>query len=168
MSELLARVKSLPNICGIQFAFDGSLIPSTIPGYQQFYNALESDTDFEEAYFGRGSVSFIEESAESAAGISYSQKLSIQFRVSDGYRADRLVLLHNAKYIKIRLSNLKDMVIGRNDFEQNARPRIKVQTDERLGQATFETVSIFPTGYVPNPQAAGLPEFIPIDLTGIE
>lgn len=168
MLDLNARIKALPNICGIQFAFEGNPVPATIEGYQPFYNAIPGDANFQQAYFGHGTVSFGEESDDSAPGISYKQKLSIRFRTSDGYRPERLAKLHRVRYIKVQLSNYKDIIMGRNDFDQNARPRIRIQTDEKIGQADFETVSIFPSGYTPNPQAAGLPVFLPIDLIGME
>lgn len=161
-AQLLARASTLPTICGIQLAFTGRMNPSDIPGYQAFFNALPVDTDFTDAYFGRGSVAFNEASEESNPGTSYRQQLRISFPGSDGTRADRLALFQNVKFIKILLSNGLHIVIGRNDVEQNARPKIKTETDHRTASVTFETVSVFPSGYTPAP--GGLPSFIPIDF----
>lgn len=161
---MFERVSQLPTICRIAMAFSGNLIPATIAGYQPFNNALESGTDFVMAYFGRATVTFEESNVLSAAGDSWKQTLTIQYPSTDSQRAVRMQQILKAKFIKILLSNNKQLVIGRNDFEQNTRPVIQVKTDHRLSQVTFLTVSVFATGYVPNPEG-GLPSLIPIDLT---
>jgi hypothetical protein len=164
MSNLLNKVNTLPSICGIELATAGTMLPSAIEGYQRFANAIPQDTDFAAAYFGRASVTFSEESVSGRPGTSFKQKLIIQFPVSDSRRSERLALMHRVKYIKVRLSNGRDLLIGRNDFEQNTAPLITTRTDERLGQAEFETFSIFPTGYTPAFDAAGMPEIFPISF----
>ncbi|MFL9844721.1 hypothetical protein [Flavobacterium rhizosphaerae] len=164
MSELFERAKASSYICGIALAFSGTVRPSSIEGYQPFYNSLPDGTQFQEAYFGKASVQFSEASDESNAGYSYQQTLAIKFPGSDKRRPERLAEISKAIYIMVRLSNGRSILMGRNDFEQNARPKILTKTDERLAQAQFITYSIFPSGYTPDPNAAGLPEFLPIDL----
>ena len=161
---LFDKVKSVPNICGIQLAFNGELLPSIIEGYQPFINSLMQSTEFTKAYFGIGSVSFSEESDDSAAGTSWTQKLVIRFPGSDDSRAYRLAAFHKVKFIKIRLTNGRDLLMGRNDFGQNAKPMVKTSINANIGQAEFQTVSIMPLGYTPNPDTGGLPDFIPLDL----
>jgi hypothetical protein len=162
--SLFSQVRSIPSICGIELAFTGALLPSIIEGYQPFVNALTQGTDFTPTHFGRATVSFNEESEESSAGTSWRQKLTIRFPGTDSSRSYRLDAILKVKFVKIKLSNGLDFVIGRNDFEQNAKPIIKINTNETIAQAEFETVSIFPTGYTPNADAGGLPDFIPLDL----
>ena len=162
--SLYSRVRSNPGICGLELAFTGTLLPSIIEGYQPFNNSLTQGTDFQPASFGLGSVSFIEESQESNAGKSYKQKLIIRFLTSDKSRAYRMDALQKVKYLKIKLSNGRDLVLGRNDFEQNARPAIQSKADEKMATVEFETVSIVSAGYTPNIDASGLPDFIPLDL----
>jgi len=162
--SLYSQVRTIPSICGIELAFTGSLLPSIIEGYQPFNNALMQNTDFTPTHFGRASVSFAEESDDSSAGTSWKQKVTFRFPASDSSRAYRLHAMLKVKFIKIKLSNGLDMVIGRNDFMQNARPVIKISTNETMGQVEFETVSIFSAGFVPNPDTGGLPDFIPLDL----
>ena len=161
---LFDKVKSVPNICGVELAFNGDLLPSIIEGYQPFINSLMQNTDFTKTYFGVGSVSFSEESDDNAAGDSWTQKLVIRFPSSDDSRAYRLATFHKVKFIRIKLTNGRDLVMGRNDFTQNARPLVKTSTNANIGQAEFQTVSITPLGYTPNPDAGGLPDFIPLDL----
>lgn len=162
--ELLNKVKVSANICGVELAFVGDLLASSIPEWQQFYNSQMIATDFTKTHIGLGSVSFEEESVQSNAGTSYKQVLVIRFPVCDGNRAQRLELLQRVKFIKLKLTTGRDIVIGRNDFKQNARPRIKTQTNSKTAEAKFETVSISPSGYVANAAAYGLPAFIPITL----
>lgn len=162
--ELLDKVKTNPNICGVELAFYGDLIPSKILDWQPFYNSTMSGTDFTKVHFGLGSVSFGEESETGNSGPSYKQSVSIRFPSTDIRRAERLAMMQDVKFIKLKLTNGLDIVIGRNDFKQNARPKIEIKTNIKTAEATFKTVSIFPSGFVPNPDAYGLPAFIPLTL----
>lgn len=162
--QLLEKVTFNPNICGVELGFTGNLLASSIPEWQEFYNSYMSGIDFTKTYIGLGSVAFEEQSAESAAGISYKQKIIIRFPVTDSKRAERLALMHQVRFLKLKLTNGLDLVIGRNDYQQNARPKIKTESNIKMGEITFETVSITPAGFVANAQAYGLPTFIPISL----
>jgi hypothetical protein len=162
--ELLDKVKVNPNICGVELAFNGSLIPSKILDWQQFYNSTMLDMDFTKAHFGLASVSFAEESETGNSGTSYKQSTSIRFPSTDEKRAERLAMMQEVKFIKLKLTNGLDIVVGRNDFVQNARPKFKIKTNQKTAEVVFETVSIFPSGYVPNPNAYGLPALIPVTL----
>jgi hypothetical protein len=146
--ELLDRVVDNPFICRVELAFDGTITPSIIPGWQQFYNSSLVDAQFHKATIGLGTVAFGEESNTSAAGTSYKQSLSIQFNSTDGKRAERIALINKAKFIKVHLTNGKNFVLGRNDYKQNCRPRIKTKTNQKVAEIEFETVSMFPTGFM--------------------
>ncbi|MDR6844493.1 hypothetical protein [Flavobacterium granuli] len=162
--ELLDKVKTNPNICGVELAFNGDLIPSKILDWQQFHNSLMSGTDFTKAHFGLASVSFGEESETVNSGPLYKQSVTIRFPSTDEKRAERLAMMMDVKFLKLKLTNGLDLVIGRNDFKQNARPKIEIKTNIKTAEATFKTVSISPSGYVPNPNSYGLPAFIPLTL----
>lgn len=162
--ELLERVKVNPNICGVELGFSGDLSAANIPDWQPFFNSSMFAIDFAKTHIGLGSVAFAEESQESAAGTSYKQSVVIRFPASDGNRSERIALMDKVRFVKLKLTNGLDLVIGRNDFEQNARPRIKIKTNIKTAEAEFETVSIFPSGFVSNPAAYGLPTLIPISL----
>lgn len=161
---LLDRVTTNPNICGVELAFNGDLSPSSIPDWQQFYNSAMFAVDFAKTHIGLGSVAFAEESQESPAGTSYKQSVTIRFPSTDGNRAERIALMGKVRFVKLKLTNGLDLVIGRNDIEQNARPRIKIKTNIKTAEAEFETVSIFSSGYVSDAHAIGLPTLIPISL----
>lgn len=161
---LLDRVTTSPNICGVELAFAGELLASSIPDWQQFYNSAMIATDFTKTYIGLGSVAFAEESQESAAGTSYKQSVTIRFPSTDLNRSERIALMDRVRFIKLKLTNGLDLVIGRNDIQQNARPRIKTKTNVKTAEVEFETVSMFSAGFVSNPDAFGLPALIPIYL----
>lgn len=162
--ELLDKVIVNPNICGVELAFNGELLASSIPDWQQFYNSLMIATDFSKTHIGLGSVSFGEESQQTNAGVSYKQSIVIRFPACDENRSQRLELLQRVKFLKLKLTNGRDIVIGRNDFKQNARPRIKTETNIKTAEAKFETVSIFSSGFVSNLESFALPTFIPLTL----
>lgn len=160
----LDRVVVNPNICGVEVAFTGELTASNIPDWQQFNNSSMYATDFTKTHIGLGSVAFAEESDHSAAGTSYKQSITIRFPSTDGNRAERIELMQRVKFIKLKLTTGRDIVIGRNDYKQNARPKIKTKTNIKTAEVEFQTVSMFSAGFVSNPDAYGLPTLIPISL----
>lgn len=162
--QLLERVKDNPNICSVELAFSGELTAANIPEWQPFFNSSMFAVDFSKTHIGLGSVAFAEESQESPAGTSYKQSVIIRFPSSDKNRSERIALMDKVRFVKLKLTNGLDLVIGRNDFTQNARPRIKIKTNIKTAEAEFETVSIFPSGFVTDENAIGLPTLIPISL----
>ena len=163
--ELLDRVNINPNICGVELAFSGEITAANIPEWQPFYNSVMDATDFTKTYIGLGSVSFSEESQDGAAGTSYKQSVAIRFPATDGNRAERIALISKARFIKLKLSSGRDLVIGRNDFLQNALPKIVTKTNIKTAEAVFETVSIFPVGYVATPDLILSAALIPVILS---
>lgn len=161
---LLDRVNVNPNICAVEVAFTGELTAANIPDWQQFYNSSMAGLDFAKTYVGLGSVSFGEESEYSLAGTSYKQSVTIRFPSNDANRAERIELMQKVKFLKLKLTNGRDIVIGRNDYQQNALPKIKTETNIKTAEVKFQTISISPAGFVSNPDAYGLPTLIPISL----
>lgn len=164
MPDIFSRVKQSPNICSIELAFNGDLVPSTLTGWQPFFNNLGVDCDFTKTYVGLGSVSFNEDMEQTKSGELYKQKISIRLPSTDPLRAERLQLFKTAKYVKANLTNGLSIVIGRNDYHQNAKPKIAIKSNQKLSEIEFETVSIFPTGFIPNLDSYGLPSFLPLTL----
>jgi hypothetical protein len=162
---LFDKLKSNPSICGVEVAFTGELIPSNITDWQQFYNATLSNTDFQKVYASSGSVTFNEETSETISGTLHKQKITIRFPSNDEKRSDRLMKFNKVRFIKIKLTNGKDLVIGRNDIQQNSKPKISMKSNHQLTEISFETVSIFASGFVPNSDVIiGFPSLIPILL----
>lgn len=161
---LLEKVKSNPNICEVEVAFSGELLPSNIPDWQPFFNSIMSGLDFTKTYIGLASVSFGEESISTSAGTHYKQSIKFRFPTTDKDRAERIQLLTKVKFLKLKLTNGLDIAVGRNDFFQNAIPKFQIKTTQKLAEIEFETLSIFPSGFVPNADPVGLPSFIPISI----
>lgn len=162
--QLTDRVKDNPNICGVELGFSGELLAANIPEWQPFFNSSMLGIDFTKTHIGLGSVAFAEESEDSPAGTSYKQSVTIRFPSTDKNRSERIALMNKVRFVKIKLTNGLDLVIGRNDFEQNARPRIKIKTNTKTAEAEFATVSVFPAGFVPNPNFIDSLALIPVIL----
>lgn len=163
---MILRDRVLSNIilCGVELAFSASFTPSIIEGWQPFYNSIFEDHDFQKVYSSVATINFSQESKLSKAGYSYQQKVVFQFPISDGLRSERVALLEKIKYVKLKQNNGLDIVIGRNDFNQNAFPIIKTETDHQICQVSIESEAIAPVGYTPNINAYGLPVFIPLSF----
>lgn len=164
--SVLKRVSENPTICGIELAFSGRLEPSAIAVFQPFYNSFLRDADFAAIHFGMGSVSFGEESTFSASGTFWKQVVTIRLPSTDAKRAERLELISKAKFLKLKLSNGLDLVIGRNDFNQNTKPKITVKTNIKIAEIEFTSLSIVPTGFVVNTNAINSIQQIPIVVNG--
>lgn len=160
--QILEKSNLYANICGIELAFNGELLPANIPGWQEFYNSMMIDIDFNKTYIGLGSVSLSEESKEADAGTSYNQKLTIKFPNADKKRSERIALMHKVKFIKVKMNTGNDIIIGRNDYKQNARLKIVSKSNQILSEITFECNSIYSLGYVAT--ELGLPGLIPLIL----
>lgn len=164
MTQLLGKVNVNPNICAVELAFSGEITAANIPDWQPFFNSSMFAVDFAKTHVGLGSVSFGEESQLSPAGTSYRQSVTIRFPSTDLNRSERIALMDKVRFIKLKLTNGQDLVIGRNDVKQNARPKISIKTNIKTAEAKFETVSIFPSGFVSDTHSVGLPTLIPISL----
>lgn len=162
MPQLLDKVRTNVNCCGIEVAFKGTSVPSTISGWQPFYNETFTDADFQKAGASISSIRFSEASAETNGNKFYKQKVVWSFPHNDPQRAERIALLHKIKFIKVHLSDGGSIVIGRNDVKQNAFPNIKSENNQNLCEVTIEVSSIAPAGFTPNLNQYALPSFIPL------
>jgi hypothetical protein len=161
--EILDRVVTNSNICKVQLAFNGVSKASIITGWQPFYNSTFQDADFKKAYASLSSIDFEEESIQSSAGTSYAQKVVFRFPMNDKKRAERIALMQKIKFVKLTHTNGLDLIVGRNDYNQNARPKVKIQTNRKLCEVTVECKSIFPSGFSPS-LIYGLPTYIPLQV----
>lgn len=166
--ELQEKVKSLPHVCGIELDFDGQLIPSAGEELINFYNSYPSNNEFVKAYFGLKTVRFKESSVDTRSGVYFNQGLVIQFPSNDVNRSSRLDLFKKVKFIKIKLTNNTEMVFGRNDYFQNKKPEVKIESDLNISKVTFSTKSIFPLGFlIVDMGAVGFPVDVPIDFINL-
>lgn len=161
---LLDRVVSNVHACGIEIATVGNALPSNITGWQPFYNSLFEAADFVPANTTFASVFFDEESVSSTAGTSFKQRAVFSFPEHDAQRSERIAFLFKIKFVKFKFTSGRDLVIGRNDFEQNTLPTITVKSNGNMCFVTVESVSISPAGFTPRIDAFGLPTFVPLTL----
>lgn len=161
--DILDRVTTSSNICKVQLSFSGVANASIIEGWQPFYNSTFTDANFAKTYASLSSIDFEEESATSPAGVSYNQKVMFRFPKNDKNRANRIALMQKIKFVKLVFSNGLHLVIGRNDYNQNARPQVKIRTNKKLCEVSVECQSIFPSGFTPG-LVFGLPTLIPFEI----
>lgn len=163
--SLLDKVFTNVNLCEVQVAFSGVPVASVIEGWQPFYNSTFENADFQKAYASLSSIDFKEQSQESKAGSFYKQQISFRFPNSDQFRADRIALFQKLKFIKLKQTNGLEIVIGRNDYFQNAKPKIVSKQNHQLCEIEVTVNSIFPSGYTPGQNFSfGLPTLIPLTL----
>lgn len=165
--QMLQKVMSnLVLLCGVELSFNRQVSPSSIAGWQPFYNSKHhSETNvWEKTYSTPLTIEFNEESSESNAGYSFKQKVTFRFKSADRNRSERLALFHQINYVKLKQTNGLMLVIGRNDFYQNTPPKITTKSDENITEISIESNSMFASGYVAPNTLFGLPALIPINL----
>lgn len=145
--DLTTKVLVLPNICGIELVASNTPTPSVNPSLQPFYNTYVQESDAQEAYFSPSKATFRERSSQTAAGHLYEQSLTLKFASNDPYRAKRISDYLKVKYIYIKLSSGMVFYFGRNDYNQNAAPKISTSSDEKSTQITYTIKSIQPIGF---------------------
>lgn len=159
--SLLNKVSKTPSICSIYLDFTGDSINLDLNG-SSFHSTMLTNASLEETHFQRGNVSFSEESDESPAGIYFKQNLQISFNSSDQNRSERIIEYHKTKHILIKLSNGETLIMGRNDFKQNKRPRITSNNTHNKSTIQFYGESIIPISRYQGSVLVGLPEIIPL------
>ncbi len=161
---LAEKVPYLKNICGIAIDLSALPVPSYSESGQPFYDSFLASSAAQSVYFGKRSVSFSEESKETAAGTSWEIKASITFPNSDAQRAHRIEEFRKAKYLIVQLSGGNALFLGRNDYFQNTTPTIKIKSNEQLTMVEFSPLAMMPTGFLPNYNPGLLPHDVPVNL----
>lgn len=159
----LDRVKSNVNCCGIALCFSGTTTASAIAGWQPFYNET-TPTLFDKTYASISSIEFSEESLEVNGNDAWKIKVSFRFPSNDKYRAERLALMKKILYVQVLLNNGKILIVGRNDYFQNTKPKNKVKSNQQTTEVELEVLSMSPAGFTPASNAFGLPTLIPLTL----
>jgi hypothetical protein len=162
--SLLDRVTSNVHACEIQLAFQGDILPSTINGWQPFYNSFFQNANFEKAYAGLASINFSEESAMLNGNPYFIQKVNFRFPEHDQNRANRIALIHKIKFITLKYTSGRTLVIGKNDFFQNSKPNTKTSSDGQLCEVELNSSCISPSGFTSTLDSYGLPILIPFSF----
>ena len=161
--QILDRIRTNPNICGVEISFDGVSNSSIIAGWQPFYNQTITGS-FAKASAGLSTFDFAEESNLTPSGYLYKQKATFRFLSSDKNRAERIALFHKLKFLKINLTNGLAIILGNNDFFQNTAPIIKTKSNAKFCEVEIACQAIVSAGYTPSYDIFGLPTFVPINL----
>lgn len=161
---LTDRVVSNPTICGIEVDFSAKEFAAGNFNIQPFYNTNLTEVDFKKVYTSTGSVSFQEVSTESGSGISYTQTLTLKFPSLDKYRSQRITELQRMKFISLKLDDEQTLLLGRNDFFQNVKPKISVQSNQKVSIVRIQTESVFPIGFFGNTVPYGFSYELPVSL----
>lgn len=158
------KVPNLTNICGVAIDLSAYPMPSYSDSNQNFYDSYLVETSAQSVYYGKRTVKFSEVKKEDRAGDYWEVSASIQFPSNDKDRVLRLEEFRKTRFVVLVLSNKLAMILGRNDYFQNARPKIKIESDEQLTAVKFTWNSIAPTGFLPDYNAALLPHDVPVNL----
>ena len=141
------KVLVLPHVCGIEIDLSASIHPSLDPSLQPFYNTYVQNSTASAAYFTPSKGSILEVGAQTRAGLVFTQTLSFQFPSNDPLRAERIKDYLKARYIYIKLSSGMVFFFGRNDYNQNSEPKVKMKSSEKTTQITYTCKSMFSLGF---------------------
>lgn len=158
------KVLVLPNICGIEIDASALATPSVNPSLQPFYNTIVQDSTPKVAYTSPGKVAFSEQGQTTRAGLSFKQTLTLEFPSNDPLRVQRFKDYFKVKYIYIKLSTGMVLFFGRNDYYQNAAPRITSVSNEKTTRISYTTNAMFSAGFTNGSFDFELPEDVPINF----
>lgn len=158
------RVHGNVTICGIEVDLSAQEFASGNFDVQPFYNSNLSESNFQKVYTSSGSIAFQETSEESVAGIAYTQNVTMKFPSFDNKRSQRIDELQSLKFISLKLNDGQSLLLGRNDFFQNTKPRIAVQSNQKVTVVSMVTQSVFPIGFFGNTVPYGFSYQIPVSL----
>jgi hypothetical protein len=166
--NLAERVPYLKNICGVAIDLSALPVPSHSTGSQLFYDSFLIQSQPKPVYYGKRSVRFSENTKQSRAGIFYETTVEIQFPNSDLNRSLRIEEMRKAQYVIVQLSGGGAILVGRNDWYQNAKPAFKMTSDEQITSVKYTAISMFSSGFLPQYNSGLLPHSIPVNLLNAE
>ena len=160
--DLAEKSTEKPFICGVAYSRSLKSYPKT--GENGFVNTSLLSGVFEDVYASISAIAFNQKSTRTRSGDQYTHQLRLQFPNGDEYMAARIQELMRARYMIIKLTNGRSLIIGRNDVDQNTRPKITIESNTRTTQVTFECQSIFPAGHFNDLSGKLLPQLIPLSI----
>lgn len=156
------KIEDKPYICGVLLSYDSAITPQVSADIlQNFFDTEITSPDLQAIYTTSSKSSFNEQSASSRSGTIYTQSVSISMPVGSISRSIDIAKLHLVSHLVLKLTNGRYIFIGRNDSQQNTRPKVKYQADQKIGTFQFETKTMFPVGYTDLESVLGFPFLIP-------
>ena len=149
---IMEKVRDFSTICKIEFCYENYFQVNTSDSFQRFYDAdiinYNDVPDLIPATFS--SMDFQEKSTTSNAGYGFEQSLSFRMTVHCDDRSEIQARLLKVKAAKIYKTDGLVYLIGRNDFVQNALPKLEIKGNDRVIEFQMTTVSVGPCGFVSN------------------
>ena len=146
---IMDKVLDFSTICKIEVSYENYFQVNTNSSFQHFYDAdIINFFDLPEpvpATFS--SMDFQEKSTSSNAGYGFEQNLSFRMTVHRDNRSEVVAKLMKVKAAKIYKTDGLVYLIGRNDFLQNALPKIEIKGNDRVIEFQMTTVSVGPCGF---------------------
>lgn len=152
-----------PYICDVFLSFDEEL--NHVKGSQlsqNFFDALPPDT-FQPVYVSRSKTQFRERYQDNKTGGIFEQQVVISMPRSEYDRSKTIKKLINARYIFLKLSNGRVIVVGRNDHKQNKKMNCQYSANEQVAQFQYTCRSIFSAGFV-QLDGLGFPYHLPTQI----
>ncbi len=162
--DFSSKVLVLPNICGIEIDLSASITPTKQPSLQNFYNTLVQNSTAQPVYFTPSKATISESGEDTRSGIVYTQTLKLEFPSNDPLRAKRIAHYLKVKYLYVKLSTEMVIFFGRNDYNQNTSPKVRMSSNEKTTQITYTTKSMTPYGFTNGSFSFGLPSEFPINF----
>lgn len=158
------RVSNHPFLCYLTLYFSGSFpmiinFPDEIPKKDdRFYKTIHQGVyDEADPYFSSGSFNFAETYSESDAGGLYRQQATFRFPSNDVQRAQRIESYRKVKYLGLHLTDGSELIMGRNDIDQNRAPAVQINSGVHLTEVKLTTESIQPVILVRKTEGGGSP-----------
>ena len=145
--SLLNKVKLPPTACKVALYFNATIKPETIEEYGGFYATNVITGTEEQLYTSSGSLKFSESGNDTEAGMIYNQTLTFIIPSTDELRAQRIDQFKKVKFINLIFSNGAKLFFGRNDVDQNTKPKVKIKSDDKLTSIEFSQKNIVPLGF---------------------
>ncbi len=162
--DLTQKVLVLPHVCGIEIDLSATIEATKEPSLQGFYNTLVQNSTAVPVYFTPSKGRLSESAEDTRSGIKYTQTLQLEFPSNDPMRAKRISDYLKVKYVYIKLSTDMIVFFGRNDYNQNSEPKVKMRSNEKTTQITYTCQSMFPYGFTNGSFSFGLPSEFPINF----
>ena len=160
--DLTEKSAEKPFICGLAYSTNSKSFPEV--GANGFVNTSLLAGIYDDLYASISTIAFNQKSTKTRSGVYFTRQLRLQFPNGDELMAARIQELLRARYMIIKLTNGRSLIIGRNDVDQNTRPTITIESNTRTTQVTFECQSIFPAGHFNDLSGKLLPQLIPLSI----
>jgi len=137
-------------ICQLILLYNEDIVAMTFDmnvDAQSFYDTKAIALELENAYFSKGSFSFSETSSNTDAGLLFDQKINFSFPSNEN-RAERIDKFRQVRFIILKLNDGRKMILGRNDFNQNARIRPTFDNNLNTTEVYYKFQSIFPASFI--------------------